>query len=70
MIPKWAAEFIIALSVGLIEAFKPKPEEIERMKANEKTKNLIRYINDGYPGYVLSDPDRTREWGDTATKVD
>lgn len=70
MIPKWVAEFIIALSVGLIEAFKPKPEELERMKANEKTKALIRFINDGYPGYVLSDPDKPREWGNTASKVD
>jgi hypothetical protein len=69
MIPKWAAEFILALAVGLIEVFKPKPEELERMKVNEKTKALIKFINDGYPGYILSDPTRKNEWGDTATHI-
>lgn len=67
MIPKWVAEFIIALSVGLIEAFKPKPEELERMNANERTKNLLRYINAGYPGFELSESAKNDKWGTPKT---
>jgi hypothetical protein len=69
MIPKWIAEFVLMLAIGIIEKMKPSPEELERMSHNEKVKKLANFINDGYPGYILSDPAHPGEWGDTATKV-
>lgn len=63
MIAKFGAIFLVQLAVALIEYFKPTPEEIERMKANDKTKKVISYINSNFPGFELPDSTKSDKWG-------
>lgn len=70
MIPKWVAEFIIMLAIGIIEKMKPTPEEVERMSHNEKVRKLATYINAGYPGFELPVGTTRDVWGESITKVD
>lgn len=63
MIPKWIAEFVLTLALGIIESMKPKPEEIERMSNNAKVRAMASFISAGYPGYELPDSAKQDRWG-------
>ena len=62
-------ELVVALLIALVNNFKVSPEELERMKVNEKTRTLINFINNKYVGYELPVDAKTDKWGNPTAKT-
>lgn len=65
---KLLIEFVVALLLALLNNFKVSPEELERMKVNEKTRTLINFINNKYVGYELPVDAKADKWGTPTPK--